>query len=804
MSQYMSLCMRCSASILLFALCSVFSVYCTPVSPPQNEKRSERTQEKKDVEPNSSTEPSVVDAAPDQAPPEDRKPPKPQLVEGPLTRFVDPFIGTGGKGFAVGSSLPGATAPFGMVKISPDTASHLRGFGFQHCAGYYHLDKEIVGFSHIHLHGTGVPDYGNLLVMPVVGDVTEKTIQEEGHRSPFRHETEEARPGYYKVTLDRSKTQVELTATTRAAYHRYTFDASASKRTVLLRLDHALPGGSVSEGELEIKDKHTIEGWLHSNGSMSKRGGGFDLYFVLKSKEAFISGTWSGSKLSQERKQKGKIVGAWIQYPKGQKPIEFKVGISFVSIENAKKNLESEIPDWSFDKIQKATLQAWEKELSVIRIAGGTLKQRRIFYTSLYHSFQMPTIFNDVDGRYRGLDKKVHQAQKYTYYSDFSLWDTYRTLHPLLVLLTPDRQRDMVRSLIAMARDGGELPRWPLGTSYTGTMVGASADIVIADTYLKGIRGFDIEYAYKAMRRLAMAPPPKDSAFGGRDGIKHYVQKGYVAADQHSGSASITLEYAYNDFSIAQLATALEKKEDAKLFYERSRNFRHIWDSKTQFFRAKKADGSWIPGFTDQRWTKDYVEGTAWQYLWFVPHDPEGLMKLFGSKEKLFKKLDTFFAKSKEEYDNEPDTLASRTYYWHGNEPDLHSAMLYTQLGKAHLTQRWVRWIMKHKYDDTPAGLVGNDDCGTLSAWYIFNAMGLYPIPGRDLYLITTPIFKRNVIQVGATTIEIYAPKTSEKAMYIRKATLNGKVLKHMWLRHTDLQKDGNVLHLEMSTTPPT
>lgn len=752
-------------------------------------------------------EPALTDSGPTpetspETQPDGTKPiEKPPLHTGALIDQVDPFIGTGGIGFAVGSSLPGATAPFGMVKISPDTASQERGLGFQHCAGYYYLDTEIFGFSHIHLHGTGVPDYGNLLVMPITGDFDDSILNNTGYRSTFDHASEKASPGYYKVTLNKWKTTVELTATTRTAHHRYTFDPGETKRAVLLRLDHSLPGGSVSEGEVKIIDDKTIEGWLHSNGNMSKRGGGFDLFFVLKSKQAFQGGTWKDGKLMLDQKtQKGVKIGAVMKFDgSSEAVVEFQVGISFVSIEGARKNLGAEQPKFDFEGTKKATEQAWEKLLSVIKVAGGTKQERRIFYTSLYHAFQMPTLFTDVDGQYTGFDKKVHTAKDFTYYTDFSLWDTYRTLHPLLVWLTPKRTTDMIRSLLTMAKQGGSLPRWPLATGYTSTMIGASADIVIADAYLKGLKDYDINFAYEQMKRLAMKPNPPGAKFGGRGGIEHYITKGFVDANQHAGSASMTMEYAYNDYAIAQLAKALGKTEDADTFYKRSTHYSNNWDSKTQFFRGKRTDGTWLGDFNPLIWTKDYVEGTAWQYLWFVPHDPQGLAKLFGSEQALFQKLDEFFKLSKEEHDQNPRPLSSRKYYWHGNEPDLHAALLYTQLGRPKEGQKWVRWIMKSKYDDTPAGLPGNDDCGTLSAWYIFNAVGLYPVPAQDIYLISSPIFTRAQVQVAGKTIEIIAPKASEKAIYVKRALLNGKELPHPWLKHTDLNKDGNTLFLEMT-----
>lgn len=726
-----------------------------------------------------------------------------KLHEGPLVDFVDPMIATGGLGFGTGSAYPGAAAPFGMVKISPDTGSKEKGLNFNHCAGYSYLSTEIVGFSHIHLHGTGVPDYGNLLLMPVTGSISEERVQEKGYRSAFRHDTEKASPGYYAVTLDRWNIRVELTATTRTAYHRYTYPEDVVEKHVLIRLDHALPGGDVVDAEVQRKSDKELEGWLHAKGGMSGRHGGFQLYFVIRSKVPFQTGMWNDNKLFPDATtQKGPKIGVWLTYPKDTRTVELQTGLSFVSVEGARKNLEAEQKAWEFETTHQATREQWEKLLSVVKVAGGTQTQLRIFYTALYHVLQMPTILMDVDGQYRGLDKQVHKADGFVYYSDFSLWDTYRTLHPLLVLLYPQIQRDMIHSLLAMARDGGELPRWPLATGYTSTMVGASADIVIADSYVKGIRDFPVEEAYQAMRRLAMGPPPPGSRFGGRSHILEYIQYGYVPADKSSGSASVTMEYAYNDFAIAQLAKSLKKTEDETLFMQRSTSYRHLWDAKTQFFRGKKTDGTWLEDFDPLKWTKDYVEGTAWQYLFFVPHDVDGLIRLFGNKETTYQKLEEFFLKAEKEQQEE-NPINLRSYYWHSNEPDLHAASLFTLLDRPDQTQYWTRWIMRTQYKDTPDGLAGNDDGGTLSAWYVFNAMGIYPIPGRDIYLLTSPVFTRSVITLPGKTFEIRADDASEKAMYLSPLSFQNKPWSAYQIKHTDWVQDGGLLHVRMKETKP-
>lgn len=734
--------------------------------------------------------------------PQDNTTPPAQLREGPLVDYVNPFIGTGGTGFGVGSSYPGAAAPFGMVKISPDTGSKERGLAFALCAGYAYSNTEIVGFSHIHVHGTGVPDYGNLLFMPVTGDITQERVQEKGYRSPFTHDNEEAKPGYYSVMLDRWKVKAELTATVRTAHHRYTYPTGTAKRQVLIRLDHALPSGDVSDAEFTIKSDTELEGWLHSKGGLSKRHDGFKLYFVIRSKTPFKAGTWNDKKLfPEETQQKGAKIGAWLTFPQGKEPVELQTGISFVSIEGARKNLKAEQKGWDFDGTRKATRDEWEKQLSVVKVAGGTEKQLRIFYTALYHVLQMPTILMDVDGSYRGLDEKVRKADGFVYYSDFSLWDTYRTQHPLLVLLYPKIQRDMVKSLLAMARDGGELPRWPIATGYSSTMVGASADIVIADTYIKGIKDFNVEEAYKAMKRQAMGPTPPGSLYGGRGHITEYMKHGFIPADKRSGSASVTMEYAYNDYAIAQLAKALGKTEDYEQFMKRSTYYKNIWDPKTKFFRGKNLDGTWQAGFDPLKWTKDYVEGTAWQYLFFVPHDVEGLNKLFGGKEETLKKLTEFFEKAEIEQ-RQTDPVNLRSYYWHSNEPDLHAPSLFQLLGRGDLTQRWTRWAMKTQYKDAPDGIAGNDDAGTLSAWYVFNALGIYPIPSQDVYILSSPIFERAVVTLKDTSFEVRADNASDKAIYVDSVKLQDKPVTTGTITHTDLVKKGTLLHFKMKEKP--
>jgi predicted alpha-1,2-mannosidase len=721
-----------------------------------------------------------------------------------LTSLVDPFIGTGGVGFGVGQVIPAALVPFGMVKAGPDTEGSNGTPGFSHCAGYYYPDEMIQGFSHIHLPGIGVPDEGNLLFMPVTGMDKGKT-KVSGYRSYYSHKNEKAAPGYYSVLLDDTGITAELTAAARSAAHRYAWPSGAD-RHVVIDLSHALPGNGVKNSHITVDQAaRTVSGSLNPTGGMAGRYGGPIIYFSARFSRPVVSfGVWNGDQYQPgTASADGDTVGAFLGFGQADgSPVEAIVGVSYVSVENATANLNAEMPGFDFDGYAKAADDAWEKELSVARVEGGTAADRKMFYTALYHLMYAPTMFTDVDGRYMGIDRKVHKAEGFIYHTDFSMWDTYRTLHPALTLLKPDRSRDLIRSLVRMYEDGGAFPIWPIATGEGGSMVGESADIIIADAYVKGITDFDAEKALEGMLLTADGPSP--APYGGRGGLQNYLNLGYVTADKDGGgSVSVTQEYCYNDFAISQLAGALGKTDVRDRFLERSKKYKNLFNDEYKFFIGRNSDKSWTTDFNDITWAEYYVEGDAWQYRYFVPFDIPGLSSLFGGNAGLLAAMDDLFAKSKAEQPSRRDKIIFSKYYWQGNEPDIHTAYIYNELGRPDLGQEWVRWIIKTEFGTGPEGLPGNDDCGTMSAWLAFGLMGFYPVPARDVYMTGTPIFTRVELNLKGGKLVIEAPGASKDGKYVQSAELNGKPLDKPWFNHADIANGGSIKFV-MGTTPST
>lgn len=717
-----------------------------------------------------------------------------------LVDFVDPFIATGGDGFGVGSGFPGPSAPFGMIKPGPDTTAGGSAPGFYHCSGYYHRDKHIRGFSHTRMYGTGAADYGNIMLMPTYGDAAAMTT-EENYRTKFSHEAETASPGYYAVTLEDTGIRVELTASEIAGRHRYTMPRDG-EALLVVNAAHFVGEGTPVETEVTVDAAaREITGWFHYKGGLTGRSGGIKVYFAVETAFPFEGrGVWVDGKFdSAAVSGHGTTAGAAAGFAGKQGEIvELKVAVSFVSVEQARANLREGAPGWDFEAMRKQTEDEWERLLSRFRVEAPTEKIRRIFYTAVYHSLLMPTLFTEAGGAYTGFDKRTHNAEGFRYYSDFSMWDTFRTLHPLLAAFYPEYQRDMNISLVKMYEQGGWIPKWPAGTGYSNCMTGTPADSVIADSYLKGVTDFDVELAYRGLRDTAMNPTPPGSPYGGRDGIEDYIKIGWVPSDRHGDAASKTLEYAHFDFALSQLAAALGKTDDARMFLERSRNYRNVWDSEKGFFYSRRADGTFEGGFNDSVWIPAYTEGTAWQWLWFAPHDPAGLMELMGGREKFTARLDEFFGKSHKA----PDTLNYDRWYWHGNEPDLHAAYLYLWAGRPDRAQEEVRWILSKKYSDKPAGLDGNDDAGTLSAWYIFSAMGFFPFPATTQYYIGSPILSRAELDMGGgrkfvmTTLNV-----TPANVYVQSASLNGIPLERPWIEHSELAAGGELV-FEMGAAP--
>jgi predicted alpha-1,2-mannosidase len=703
------------------------------------------------------------------------------------TSYVDPFIGTGGHGH----TYPGATVPFGAVQVSPDT----RLTGWDGCSGYHYSDSVVYGFSHTHLSGTGCSDYGDILFMPTVGAVQivrgEGKNPSSGYCSGFSHRGEEAAPGYYRVQLEDGDVVVELTATKRAALHRYTFPRSDSAH-VIIDLEHRDP---VLDSRIRIVSDTEVEGFRRSQAWADDQ----HVYFVARFSKPFVScgiavndTLWGG-----RREASGTNVKAYVSFKTGaHEAVLVKVGVSAVDIDGARRNLDAEIPGWDFERVRADAGKAWNEALGRVAVKGGTRAQRVTFYTALYHAMLAPNLFMDVDGRYRGRDFRIHEANDFTNYTVFSLWDTYRAEHPLLTIIEPARTADFVKTFIAQYEQGGTLPVWELAGNETNCMIGYHAAPVIADAYIKGIRGFDAEKAFQAM---------KHSAEIDVRGLPCYRELGYIPSDKEGESVSKTLEYAYDDWCIAQMAKALGKEDEYKRYVERAQFYRNIFDPRTGFMRAKM-NGAFIAPFDPAEVNFNYTEANAWQYSFSVPQDVNGLIDLMGGKERFAAKLDSLFSVSPKTTGTElPDIAGLIGQYAHGNEPSHHIAYLYCYAGQPWKTQERVRSIMDGLYGAGPAGLCGNEDCGQMSAWYILNALGFYPVtPGSDVYVIGSPVFKEASIEVGGgRRFVVKANGASKKNIYIQSAKLNGMPSGKSFIRHGDIMAGGELVFV-MGAVPNT
>ena len=722
----------------------------------------------------------------------------------PLARHVNPMIGTGGALFNLGSSLPGATAPFGLVKVSPDTSLGIAGSppGFQHCAGYRYEDDHLYGFTHNHLHGTGAGDYGNVLLLPTVGMSDAKTTR-DGYKTPFTHDNELSRTGYYAVTLTEPKVRAELTATTHCAHHRYQWLDKPAEGIVLIDAAAALLNGRSKGGTVTIDGtKGTVDGDTWNDGEFSGRYGGFKIYFTsrynvpMAGGGTWVDGTTQDNRMTVSTDKEPASFGAYVKFATASTPVvEFQVCLSYVSLDGARAAMAAEMPTWDFEGERAATEAAWEKELAKIEVKGGSPDDKINFYTAMYHVLQMPTIWTDVDGMYTGFDHKPHKAEGFTYVTDMSLWDTYRTENPLLALVWPEWQMATLKSLTAMVQQGGYVPKWSMGAGDTGSMIGEHAASTAADSYLKGLTDFDAETLWAGLKQTADGPLPSGS-YGDRGCIQAYLDKGYCPADVDDGSVSKTLEYAFNDFCLSKMAAAMGKTEDADRYAKRAASWKNLWDGST-FFLPRKADGTFVPTEVDVWTPEGYVEGSVWQWSWFVPHDELGLQALFASKQAFVDKLTQFFQFSQDNFQFE----MPNAYYFHGNEPDFHAPYMFIRAGRPDLTQKWARWVLQANYLNTPDGLSGNDDAGAMAAWYVFTAVGLFPWPCIPGYYITSPAFEQAVLHLKGGDVTIVATGTTQGKGYIKKATWNGKALDTLWIDHADLAK-GGTLELTMSETP--
>jgi len=718
-----------------------------------------------------------------------------------LSDYVDPFIGTGGHGH----TFPGATVPFGMIQLSPDT----RTLGWDACAGYHYSDSSILGFSHTHLSGTGIGDYGDVLFMPFTGEVPldagDVDLIDSGYRSRFNKETETARPGYYKVELTDYKIGVELTATPHSGLHRYTFPA-AENAGILIDLTHTIHGHQNPLHEIRVLNKHEIQGLKVTSGWAKNHY----VYFTAKFSKPFEAELFIDNQLQEDTDKisdKNAKVRLNFRTEEAEQVIA-KVGISAVSYEGSAKNLNLEVTGWDFDYICEAAKEAWEEKLSQIRIETDDLTEKRTFYTALYHSSIFPGIYSDVDGTYRGMDQQIHHSGTPDY-TVFSLWDTHRALHPLFTILVPEYNQELIRALIRKYDEGGILPMWELASNYTGTMIGSHSVSVIVDAYMKGHRNFDTEKAMEAIVHSVAYDTvrknnyPSEKAWGNlMPKAKLYEEKyGFVPCDLENSSVSKALEFAYNYWSIATMARELGKEDIAAEFFEKSKRYKTYFDADLGFMRGRKLDGSWSEPFHPRysaHWQTPYVEGNAWQWTWYVPHDVEGLIELMGGPELFAIKLDSLFTITSEVLGEEKSSDISGLIgqYAHGNEPSHHIAYMFNMVDRPWKTQEIVSEILDQFYTDQPDGLCGNEDCGQMSAWYILSSMGFYPIcPGDVRYSIGRPSFDKVEIDVpNEKVFSVITENRSEANPYVQEVLLNGVKLSEPFISHSDIEAGSTLI----------
>ncbi|MEI6852696.1 MAG: GH92 family glycosyl hydrolase [Bacteroidota bacterium] len=698
------------------------------------------------------------------------------------TAYVNPFIGTGGHGH----TYPGATMPFGMVQLSPDT----RLSGWDGCSGYHYSDTLIYGFSHTHLNGTGCSDYGDILLMPTSGNVDLKGY---AYASKFSHKNEKASPGYYAVKLDKDNIKAELTVSKRAGFHRYTY-SGGTQNNVILDLQHR---DVVLDSYVEFVSNTHIRGMRRSAAWATNQVVYFDIQFSKPfSKYGLCEMDTEGNILKTAKNNaSGKHVKAWFNFGSEQEVL-VKVGISANNVEFANLNLEDGIKGWDFDAVRKQAVAEWNRELGKIEVSGGSKDQLATFYTALYHCMINPNLYSDANGAYLGRDLKTHYTQGYDYYTVFSLWDTFRAEHPLLSLIDTKRTNDFVNTFIQQYQQGGLLPVWELSANETNCMIAYHAISVMADAYAKGIRKYDVAEALKAMKASAA-----DSNFG----LAAYKKFGYIPGDKEGESVSRTLEYAYDDWCIALLCKASGDEAGYKEFITRAQFWKNIFDPQTGFMRPK-FNGAWQTPFDPAEVTFNYTEANAWQYSFFVPQDISGLAAAYGGKANLIKKLDELFSTSQSLKGREQADITGMVgQYAHGNEPSHHMAYLYNYLNQPYKTQELVNKILTTLYSNQPDGLCGNEDCGQMSAWYVLSALGIYQVcPGNPQFAIGSPLFAEAKIHLeNGKTFTIKAKNRSARNYYILDAHLNDTLYNKCYLNYNTIMK-GGTLECSMGDKPNT
>lgn len=705
--------------------------------------------------------------------------------------FVDPFIGTA----TVGHTYPAATLPFGMVQVGPDTGDK----GWDWCSGYHSQDSSIMGFSHTHLSGTGAADMGDILFMPVIGEpkfeVGTKEDPDSGYRSRFSHSTETATPGYYSVTLDDYTILAEMTASPRTGFHRYTFQ-KGSQPGIIIDLDHGMEDMTL-ESSIKVVDNKTITGYRRSSGFIKDQ----HIYFCARFSQPFEKITsYMDGEIGEEKGLSGKACKIFVHFKTSNDDIILaKVGLSTASEAGAMKNMDVEIPDWDFEKVMASAKNTWNEYLSKIDVQTTTDDQKKIFYTALYHCLVSPNLVTDIDGTYRGWDGEVHTSTTGDLYTNFSLWDTYRASHPLYALLYPDKNVCFINSMLQRYNEIGQLPINEYGSNETYCMIGYHSIPVISEAIMHDQKGFSYELAWEAMKKSAM----DDSR-----GVGYLKKYGFIPSELESNSVSKVLEYAYDDWCLAQVSRKLWKMDDNAMFTKRAKYFQNQFDPSTGFMRGKKADGSWVNPFNPKSVSilnqGDFTEGNSWQYSFYVPQDISTLIELMGGDEKFCTKLDTLFSTAPT-IDNERawDVTGLIGQYAHGNEPSHHIAYLYNFAGQPWKTQQMVNQIKTTLYNSSRDGLCGNDDCGQMSAWYVFSSLGFYPVtPGMDYYVIGSPSVKSAKLYLpNGKEFDIQSANLSENNFFIQSANLNGQVYTKSFIKYKDIEK-GGILQLEMGDLP--
>ncbi len=695
------------------------------------------------------------------------------------TQYVNPFIGAADNGH----TFPGACRPFGMVQTSPVTGA----VGWRYCSEYVYSDSIIWGFTQTHLNGTGCMDLGDILVMPVTGN---RHRNWDGYRSGFQKTSESATPGYYTVTLDNPGVKAELTSTIHAALHRYTYN-KADSASILIDLQHG-PAWSESQYhshvrscEVQWENDSTLTGHVNNSVWVNQ-----DYFFAMQFDHPVISTV----DLPMAETEKGKRMVATFQVQPGE-AVQMKVALSTTGIEGAKANLQAEIPGWDFEAVRQASKDEWNSYLSRIEVQG-TEDEKTNFYTSLYHALIQPNEISDVDGKYRNAADSIVQATGGKFYSTFSAWDTYRAAHPFYTIVTPERVDGFVNSLVDQADVQGFLPIWGLWGKENYCMVANHAVSIVAEAYAKGFKGFDAERAFQAIKRTQTVSHKLKSNW------ENYTKYGYFPTDlTEAESVSSSLESVYDDYAAADMATRMGKTEDADYFGKRAEYYKNLFDPETKFMRPRKADGSWKSPFNPsmvghaESTGGDYTEGNAWQYTWHVQHDVPGLIELMGGADAFTAKLDTFFTLKLET--TQADVTGLIGQYAHGNEPSHHVTYLYTLAGKPARTQELIREIFDTQYRPEPDGLCGNDDCGQMSAWYMFSAMGFYPVnPVSGEYVFGAPQMPEFVLHLtGGKTFTIKAEGLSKANKYVKSITLNGQPYTKNYITHADIMNGGTLVY---------